>query len=340
MSLTNTPINLVEGHKRRYGRFTSRPSNVNPLDEFGGLARAFRNYRLKEWVGFTMIHHDWYSSFIIQDAHYLGSSEIYAYDRQSKSLYQHAANSGPGLGLPADLYGGHCEFVKPGYKIAYDFARDQTQHILRFDIAATEKAPAFQGELTLDAAHASPTLSVSAPLPARKARMYTNKVIFPVSGAIHIGDRAMVFDPARDMAILDEHHSLLPYNTYWVWGTFAQRTPAGIIGANFARRPTTPGSEEESAIWTPTACEPLADITFTPQSSDPMAPIHVTSKDGRLDAIFEPEGRKGVDQNLVIFEIHYFQLYGRYRGTVRSLDGTTYQFADVPGVCETMRARL
>lgn len=71
---------LVEDGIRRYGRFPVRPANVNPLDERGRMPRAVRRLRLKEWLGFTLIHPDWFSSLIMQDANYLASSEIYGYD--------------------------------------------------------------------------------------------------------------------------------------------------------------------------------------------------------------------------------------------------------------------
>jgi hypothetical protein len=112
-----------------------------------------------------------------------------------------------------------------------------------------------------------------------------------------------------------------------------------ITGANFADRPSTPGEEEESCIWTPGACEPLADIEFAQQGSGPSSPWHICSRDGRLDVIFEPEGRKQVRHQLGIFAIDYFQLFGTYRGTLRGAD-RDYQVDRVHGVCESMHARL
>src|SRR6516162_7041736 len=101
------PDRLVEGGVRRYGRFAERPVSVNPLEEFGDLWRALRRLRLKEWVGFTLVHPDIYSSLIMQDANYLASSEIYAYDRRSGALHQHAANGrGGSLAMPDRLAGG------------------------------------------------------------------------------------------------------------------------------------------------------------------------------------------------------------------------------------------
>jgi len=120
---------LVEGGVRRYGRFAARPDSVNPLDEYDGLSRAFRRLRLKEWIGFTLIHPDWYSSLIMQDANYLASSEIYAYDRRTGVLCQHAANArGGSLALPQQLAGASPRFAKDGYLVEYEFSGDGKRH--------------------------------------------------------------------------------------------------------------------------------------------------------------------------------------------------------------------
>ncbi len=332
------PERLVVGGVRQYGRFVTRPPTVNPLDEISGLRRALRWLRLKEWVGFTLIHPDWFSSLIMQDAHYLASSEIYAYDRRRRTLHQHASNRrGGSVGLPADLLGSRVAFQGRGYELAYDFSGRDGHHRLRFDIAATGKAPAFQGTLALDADRASPPLSVSARIPG--GAMYTHKAIFPAEGVLRVGADEIVFDGARDLAILDEHKSFFPYRTTWLWGTFATHTDDGLVGANFAARPAAPGEEEESCIWTPGASEPLADIRFDWQPADPLSPWHIVSADGRLDLTFQPEGRKEVRHQLGVAAIDYFQLFGQYSGVVRGA-GRGYRVDRVHGVCESMRARL
>jgi hypothetical protein len=329
---------LVEDGVRRYGRFAARPARVNPLDEFSGLARRLRRLRLKEWAGFTLIHPDCYSSLIMQDANYLASSEIYAYERGAGTLYQHAANApGGSLALPADLMESRCVFRRRGYELEYDFSRSRGRHGLHFTMAATSSAPAFQGELELDADGASPPLSVSARIPG--GRMYTHKAIFPAEGTLRIGDEKINFDRNRDLAILDEHKSFFPYQTRWLWGTFAQHAGQGLIGANFAARPATPGEEEESCIWSRDACEPLADVAFDRSAPDPLASWHVSSHDGRLDVTFEPEGRKQVRHQLGAVAIDYFQLFGQYRGSLRGA-AQNYPIEGVHGVCESMQARL
>jgi hypothetical protein len=329
---------LVEGGRRHEGRFDGRPSRVNPLDAYSGLRRSWRRLRLKEWVGWTLLHPGIYSSMIVQDAHYLASAEMYVYDRESKVLHQHAANaSGGSPQLPATLYGGQCRFAKPGYGLQYTFSEPTGRHRVHIDIAATSTTPAFTGDLELDGSRASAPLSVSAALPG--GNMYTNKVIYPASGVLKVGHKEIVFDPTRDAAILDEHRSLLPYRAFWLWGTFATLTAAGSIGANFAHRLQEPGTPGESCLWTPHTVEPLSDVAFTPESDDPQAPWHIASADGRLEVTFEPEGRKAVKHQLGLFAIDYFQMFGRYKGVVRAVEGNHDLFG-VHGVCERFQARL
>ena len=335
---------LVNHGTRAYGRFAARPEAVNPLDEYTGVSRALRRLRLKEWVGFTLIHPDLYSSMIIQDANYLASSELYAYDRAAGALYQHAANArGGSLGMPDVLSGSRPVFAKPGYRLEYSFAgngAERKPHHIVVDIAATDKAPAVRASLELHADRASAPLSVSSRVPGGK--LYTHKAIFPVSGSYAVRDRAFTFEKSRDLAIIDEHKSFFPYLTRWLWGTLAFTGADGApIGANFCARPGVPGEEEESCVWTPGGCEPLAGITFTQaDAGSPMAPWHIASADGRLEVTFTPEGRKDVKVQLGVAALDYYQLFGSYRGALRSLDGAVYAVTDTHGVCESFRARL
>ncbi len=329
---------LVSERVRTYGRFESRPQAVNPLDAFVGAEQRLRRLRLKEWIGFTLIHPELYSSLVIQDAHYLASSEIYAFDHRRGELHQHASNTrGGSLAMPLELFGSESLYIRPDYKLAYAFGPEHGTHRISLDIAAARRAPAIRGELTLDGAGTSLPLSVSSRLSG--GAMYTHKRIYPVSGAIRAGDSEFVFDASRDLAILDEHRSFLPYRTRWLWGTFAHIGLDGPVGANFISRAGGAAEPEESCIWTPHAVESLEDVSFAPQSADPLSPWHVWSADGRLDVVFEPDGRKDVKHQLLLAAIDYFQLFGRYTGTLRSAE-RSHTLRGVHGVCECMLARL
>ncbi|MDR1387082.1 MAG: DUF2804 domain-containing protein [Propionibacteriaceae bacterium] len=330
-----TSVSVVEDGQRHWGRFARTPTNANPAAAFSGPRGVFESFRTKEWVGFSITHRQFFSSLIVQDAKYLISSEWYLYDIAQRDLAQQAANLRAGaLRLPTDIMRSEVDFAARGYHLHYQFEDDQI--VITIDLARTKAAPAVHGRIRLDPTRAAPPLVVSARLP--QGSMYTNKIIFPASGAITVGDQEYVFDPDQDFAILDEHKSHLPYRTTWTWGTFALPVEGGYAGANFAIRPSRPGQEEESCLWTPSAAEPLAAIRFTQQGSDPMSDWTMVSADGRMDVRFSPLGHKEVDRQLGLAEIHYRQWYGLYSGRLRGQDAS-WEFEGVHGVCEKMDMR-
>lgn len=331
---------LATAGDRAWGRFADRPRIVRPADEFTGWQRGFQDWRTKEWVGFTLVHPELFGSMIVQEAKYLASSELYACDAVSGELHErHGSMRGGTVGIPADLlHGGRVRFAdaKRGYRLDYDFDEERGHHSVFIDAAGTDAAPAITGELVLRTAGASGPLAVSTPL-ARGAAMFTYKRAFPASGTIRIGEREYDFDPSRDLAIIDEHRTHLPYRTEWMWGTFASTVDGAVVGANLCAREQL-GAEEESCIWAGGAAEPLSHVAFIPTAEDPLAEWAVASADGRLEVMFTPLGRKGVRRNAVVAGIDYAQLYGTYRGVVRGDDGAI-EIDGAHGVIEHMRMR-
>lgn len=337
---------LVVDGIRRHGRFPSRPHDVNPSDEAGWLLRPFHRLRLKEWIGFAVWHPDLWASFIVQDAKLVASSDFIAFAPDTGATRHQVIFPSSAAALPRVLSGRHAGVRRPGYSVRYHFGRPGGTHAVEIDITATDSAEAVHGRLVLDESTTPPPLSMSAPLPggwfpnlAPGSAIYTYKRIYTVSGSITIGARTHDFDPDRDLAIVDEHRSSLPYTTRWTWGTFATHVDQGVIGANFAHRAMTPGSEDESSIWTPTSIEPLTEVDFDHDPDDPMGPWRVRSRDGRLDLVFSPRNREAVHQQLGLFSVDYFMMQGLYSGTIESAEGT-FTVDDVQGVCEHMRARM
>lgn len=345
------PSALVVDGIRRHGRFTDRPHDVNPSDEAGALVRPLHRLRLKEWIGFAVWHPDLWCSFIVQNAKVIGSSDFIAYAPAAGSTRHRTVFAARRARLPRVLFGHTAGIDNPGYHVTYDFApRDDIDnrdpHHVMIEIAAADGMPTVEANLLLDDSATPPPLSVSAPLPGGLApgitpgcAMYTYKHIYSVSGTVRIGDRRYDLDPGRDIAIIDEHRSSLPYVTRWTWGTFATHGGDGLVGANFAHRPTIPGSEEESCIWAPDSIEALTDVDFVHDPDDVMAPWSIRSRDGRLAVTFTPENRETVDEQLGIFSVDYYMMQGRYSGTITSSE-REYSIDAVKGVCEHMRARL
>jgi len=328
---------LVVDGVRTFGLLADRPRRVNPLDAYHGPLRVLRRTRLKEWVGFLVTHPDMWMSMIVQDAKYLTSSEVIVFDPSTARLHHHEARSlGSRAELPDVLFGHEAGLTRSGFSVRYIFGVDGRHHI-HVDIAASRSAPAMTMELELQELEAFRPLVVSGEL--LDGSMFTYKVAFGVGGWLEVGERRFEFDAGRDLAIIDEHRSLLPYVTEWTWATTATRVGDDVVGVNLASRPAPPGATGESCLWVPADLEPLSSVVFTPESDDPLATWAVTTGDGRVDLRFEPVRRHPVRHQLGVFAVDYSMWYGRYSGTIAGGD-RTYQVDRAHGVCERMKARL
>lgn len=326
---------LTADGRLQYGWMRTRPRRADPLEGARSPLTPLRRTRLKEWLGIFIAHPEWSAGFLLNDAKYLTASDFHAYHWPSDTLITHAASGG--VRLPANLLDATASAIRPGYDIRFAFGGEGGTHRITIDVAADENGPAVRGELTLDGATAPAPLSVSERLP--RGSMFTWKQAFPVSGTLRVGEQTIDYLPSRDLALVDEHRSLLPYRTDWDWGTFAFPTDDGIVGANFVSRPHRDDQRGESAVWADGGCEPLGAITFAPSGDDPLAPWTITSDDGRLDVEFTPQRRKPtlIDYKLVVMD--YFMMYGSYRGVLRA-GGRSHDVRDVHGTCERMHARL
>lgn len=326
---------LVEQNQRNYGRFEQTPI-ANPIDEFQGMRRFFKNLRLKEWVGFAIFHPDIYGAMIIQNAKIIKSSDFHIFENSNSNYTNFQSVSiSPKLKISEDLLHSTLHFDKKTYSIKYEFANSTV--VISIHIKATKNNQAIKGEIVLDVNRKSKPLVVSALLPP-SGTMYTNKIIYPASGYLQVGDRKYEFLPERDILILDEHKSQLPYKTEWTWGTFAFPIENSFVGANFAIRPQYPDQEEESCLWTTSGVEALKDIVFEPQEHTKNALWHIYSKDGRLDVIFTPLGQKDVRENALVFSIDYYQMFGTYSGKIVGKD-KVWNFENIHGYCEQMKMK-
>jgi hypothetical protein len=321
---------LVLDGERSYGRLPERPLQLNPLDQWSGGLRRLKRMRLKEWIYFTLLHPDLFTAMAIQDANYVSSSEIYACLRSDNRVHEHARNGlGGTLHMPERLYPSRCRFAARNYELLYEFGPAEGEHRIEIAIAAARHGAALRASLVLYGDRASAPLSVSSRIPG--GAIFTHKRAFPVSGTYAVGDMTVRFDPDRDLALIDEHKSFLPYRTRWTWGTFATVADGTILGANLIERPELAGADQEGGVWIDAGIEPLDDITFT----DAGDHWQVRSADASAELIFTPAGAKQVNHQLLVAAIDYRQIFGTYSGTLRGRG-----VDNVRGVVETMNARL
>ena len=79
------------------------------------------------------------------------------------------------------------------------------------------------------------------------------------------------------------------------------------------------------------------DFTYDP--TDFMRPWRMVSPDGRLDLEFVPFLERVAKTNLLVITSEVHQMFGRYRGTVKTDDGEVIAIDGLIGFAEEHHAR-
>lgn len=307
----------------------------------GPLGRLGRRLRLKEWVGFGVVHPELFGGILIQHAGYAASGTVYLYDRTEQRLYEWLVVDRPTrLTMPDALYAS--ETVARQGRDVMRFTHEleaARRHTLSIDFAARKNRPALAVRLALhqDMATVDP-LVVSLPIEPGH-HTYTHKSPLRLEGRITIGDKAYDFEPGRDLGNLDEQKTFYPYRSHWHWGCFETYTRAGTqVMTNFVDQMTPKDRPGEDALWIDGKLEYIAAPQFLPQN----APGHFRLEDaaGRVRLRFTPEGAKVEKRNYGLIAMDYEQYFGRYDGTVTDRDGRLHTIDGAFGALERMNAKF
>lgn len=340
---TAPPARLVEDGKINHGVFTEPPRSANLADAdifgMGSLTPDWlKSLRFKRWQFFLIAHPRYAIGFVIVDMNRVAAgSFFYVYDREKKQFFEYRKQVvRPDIEIASDLWDGHCHFRENKHKIEIENRLGRGEHEIEFNLGPAGKKPAAHGKIkVIEKLPESCPLVVSLPVGARVG-MYSHKALCPVGGSMRIGDEDVVFDPARDYAIMDEHKAYYPRHTFWKWATFGYRKPdGGLIGGNFTSNMIENQQEwNENCIWTPGAISLFGAVNFEYDEHDVMKPWRIHDEEGFVDLDFTPQGVKLDQLNLMVIKMDYRQPYGLFNGTIKDAAGTTYEIKDAFGVTE------
>jgi hypothetical protein len=346
-NVEKTPDSIVENGEIRFGVYKSPFDNMN-LGEASlpGLPRnpALRRMRLKEWIGWGIHHPEWFFTVFFQDAKLLSSCLFTAHDLKTGKTYKYQrARPGGGIAISKNLIDGQSSFYGGGlcYEMHNHFAAGE--HKIVFESNASRSKPYIKAEINLSEKPGE-VQPLIASLPLRGGHsIFTHKAACPASGSVRIGDVAATLDPARDIGILDEHRSYLPYRTYWRWGTFAGRDSRGrIVAANLGNNAATEDQEQwnENCVWVGANISLIGAVDLEVDRNDMLKTWKICERNGRADLEFHPAGIKSEIVNLLAMRMWYKQAFGVFRGSVVDDSGEKHSVADYFGVAEIMDAHF
>ncbi|HOO55982.1 MAG TPA: DUF2804 domain-containing protein [bacterium] len=345
-NIQETPEYLVTDGKMNFGLFSEPFRNINFHDlatTKDGKRKPLKKTRLKEWVGYGVEHPEWFFTIFFMDSKILSSALFYAYNRVTGKTIKASPTVPGSRKLPETLWAGKYKFRVPGFQMSFDINLDRGTHIIDFDIKKGIWGPGINGRMIFheNLSKLQP-LVINMPL-VDSNNMYSHKGVLPAEGKLFIGSDEINLKADRDISILDEHRSQLAYKSKWKWGTFAGRDSQGrLIALNIGDQDTVEDQDiwGENCIWVDGKLFPIGRAEFDFSRTDRMEPWHITEKTGRADVNFFPEGIKEQNTNVGIVKVKYFQLCGKFRGTLLDENGEKLEVKDYYGVAECMDAKF
>ena len=337
------PATLVAPDGRlQTGRF-ARPYDMGDLRHcmalHGQVRTAIGLPRLIEWYGCGMAHPEMYVAVIVVQAQAMSFTVVYGVDRRSGERFSHhlIGRSSCAVVSPSP-WAGRTEFSsRRGHvHMAHDLAH--ARHTVTLELARHGPSPAVHGTVVWheDLAR-SPALVALAPHnPWNRGHfVYNHKAQMPISGSLQIGERTLTYDPARDIANLDEVRSHLGLRNHYTWFNFGGIDPQGrIVGLNASdNQQRHPEWGCENAIWAGDNLTVLGPVRLDFNPRDLDAPWLGRDAAGRMDVTFTPQG--GMELRLGPLG-QYHQKCGVFNGTLRDGHGEIHTVRDYVGCVEYM----
>ena len=178
-------------------------------------------------------------------------------------------------------------------------------------------------------------------IPIRDNRFYYNRKVncIPAEGWLQIGSDRTEIRPETCLGNLDWGRGVWEYRSFWVWASASGfLTDGRTVGLNlgFGFGDTTAATENTFILNG--RIHKLGQVDFTYDPADFMRPWRMVSPDGRLDLEFTPFLERVAKTNLLVITSEVHQMFGRYRGSVKTDDGEIIAIDGLIGFAEEHHA--
>ncbi|MDN0083843.1 DUF2804 domain-containing protein [Crenobacter sp. SG2305] len=288
------------------------------------LKRLTRKLHHKRWQYAALAHEAFFVATAIVDLGWTSTAFAYLFDReQGRVVASFSANGLPGVST-------HVE-DRPFGDATFRFGRER----LAFRRAAERL------ELTINCrelklvAHIelSSTPPVMAAIaPANWLAHSTHKSGgLAVTGFAEAAGRRYSLDDA--VASLDASNGLLARDTRWRWASAHNRELGFNLQAGYM-------GNAENAIWLNGRVFRVGEARFDYDAADLLAPWRIASCDGVVELVFQPEGARREDRDLVIAASRYVQPIGTFSGRLTDpASGAVHTIDRLTGVTEDHHSR-
>jgi hypothetical protein len=288
------------------------------------LQRLTRKLHHKRWQYAALAHEAYFIGIAIVDIGWTGTAFAYLFDReQGRVVASFSANGLPGVSAHLeDRAFGDATFRTGRERLAFRRAGDR----LELTINCRELKLAAHIDLS-----GTPPVMVAI-APANWLAHSTHKSGgLAVSGFVDAAGRRYSLDGA--VASLDASNGLLARDTSWRWASAHNRELGFNLQSGYM-------GSAENAIWLAGRVIRVGEARFDYDAANPLSPWRIATDDGLVELVFQPEGARREDKQLLIAASRYVQPIGTFAGRVTDpVSGGVHAVDRLLGVTEDHRSR-
>ena len=289
-------------------------------------------WRLKEWDFYQIADDRLCLQLVIGHVSYVGNCNIALFDHATgEKLFER------GVMIPLPFrsmllpQSAHADsalaFSRGGAQLSFE-VKDDVRH-LRADFGG------LSADVVLTPAVAE-SITVCTPF-SKKREFYFNEKINLLRADVNLtlDGKRYDFDPDRTFSLLDWGRGVWPFSHEWYWSsvnTLLEGTPFGFnLGCGFGAEEAMRGTE--NVVYYQGEAIKLGRVTIR-HEDDVLLPWHFEEESGRFTAQLTPRYDRDTVTKLLFVDNRCHQMFGTFRGSFLTRDGTRVSFSNVTGFAE------
>ena len=304
---------------------------------------AARPWRIKEWDYYAVCCDRFALALTIDHNGYMTMDSISLLDFETNSQVTTSRINLPAFAkrsLPPTSVKGDIRVSGKDYELAFE--NDGTVRRLSGRMDRFSGQDIIDFDLTLTDAPAESMVIVTPYKDHPEAFYYNQKInCMRVSGSIKYKEKEYVCTPEDTFAVLDWGRGVWTYDNTWFWGSASGLADGVPFGFNIGYGFGDTSAASENVLFYDGKIHKLDRVTFNiPEKAgkdDYMSPWTFTSNDGRFEMNFTPvmDRSAKIDLKLICSDQH--QVFGRFSGTARLVDGRKIEIRNLMGFAEKVR---
>jgi hypothetical protein len=330
----------ADGHLIRAGwaREPLLDCNLEAVRFYPALLRPLQRFRIKRWDYYGVTTPERFFSFTLADLGYAGQAFVYTVDFASGLCHEETLTIpfARGISLPRNSGEGESHYEKGKFRLSFSPEPNSRRLSVHWPDFAGNVLEA-EIALRVPDQHESTVIVI----PIRGNRFYYNRKMncLPAEGWFRIGDERSEIRPDRCLGNLDWGRGVWEYRSFWVWASASGFLSGGrTIGLNLGYGFGDTSAATENTLILDGRIHKLGQVDFTYDPSDFKRPWRMVAPDGRLDLEFTPFLERVAATNLLVITSEVHQMFGHYRGAVRTDGGETLPINGLVGFAEEHHA--